>query len=201
MKALRPLLTFGGCIALLATAPVRAETAQTAAARTFDVVGSAPQVCVLDRGRIEPGGLINIAGLDGDTLQILQLTDPSTLAARAASATVSFEAVCNFPHQVRLESQNNGLWPTDGRMTSDIEGFAFALPYQARITWGNATGALDADAKVRRLVERSFSIDRAEAGNLQLRLEIQPGASNTRNNAPVLASGYGDTLRIYLEPR
>lgn len=201
MSALRILPGFCVAAAMLAAMPAQAQTAARTDARDFPVTGNAPQVCTLDRGSIRTGALVNFNGLDGDTLRIQQLTDPSTLAARAASATISFEAVCNFPHRVRIESQNNGLWPTDGRMTSDAQGFAFALPYVARVSWGDRNGELDANAKIRQLADNRFNVDQATAGELQLQITVQAGASNVQNNAPVLAGAYGDTLRIFLEPR
>lgn len=184
-------------------APVSAQTAAPVAARTMSVIGSTPKVCAMQRGRIQPGGLVNINGLDGDTLRITQLTDTQTLAARAASVTINFEAFCNFPHQVRLESQNNGLFPTDGRLvtlpTSSV--FASALPYEARLTWGDTSGQLSANAKLRQITRQLVSVGGATAGDLQVRIEVQQGASNTTVSAPLLAGSYGDTLRIFLEPR
>lgn len=201
MAVRRILPGFYFAAALLAATPAQAQTAARLDAREFPVTGNTPQVCTLDRGTIRTGSLINFNGLDGDTLRIQQLTDPSTLSARAANATITFEAVCNFPHRIRIESQNNGLWPTDGRMSSDAEGFAYALPYLARVSWGDRNGELDADAKIRRLADNHFNIDQATAGEMQLQIIVQAGASNVRNNAPVLAGAYGDTLRIFLEPR
>lgn len=189
---------FAGAAAL---APVAMAQEVQNGEHSFPVTGNAPQVCALQPARLQAGGLVNFRGLDGDTLQIVELTDKRTLAARPASATISFAAVCNFPHRVRLESQNNGLWPTDGRMSTEAEGFAYALPYHARIDWGSASGDFQADAKVRRLAEERVSVDLPTAGDLSLRIEIESGASNIRTNAPVLAGVYGDTLRLYLEPR
>lgn len=184
----------------MAAVPAAGQTAPTAT-RTMPVTGNVPQVCTLQRGRLRPGGLVNVNGLDGDTLRILQLTDPQTLATKSASATIAFEAVCNFPHRVRVVSQNNGLWPADSRVASATPGFASALPYRASVTWGPASGTLYADATVRQLHEQRIDINQATAGDLQLRIELQQGASNVEVNAPVLAGAYGDTLRIYLEPR
>ncbi|HVR89806.1 MAG TPA: hypothetical protein VHG29_01775 [Novosphingobium sp.] len=191
-------------VAVLAAQPASAQVAAArVAARSMPVIGSTPQVCAMQRGRIQGGALININGLDGDTLRILQLTDPQTLAARAASATISFEAFCNFPHRVRIESQNNGLWPTDGRISASTTStaFAYALPYQARLTWGDTNGRLDANAKLRQISEQRIDVNHATAGDMLLRIEVTQGASNTGVNAPLLAGAYGDTLRIFLEPR
>jgi hypothetical protein len=192
--ALATVILFGSL-----TVPAAAQSAQDA--KSFPVVGSAPEVCTLERPRIQPGQLVNFNGLDGDTLQILELVDSQSLAARPARVTLSFTAVCNFPHRVRVESQNNGLWPTDGRQVTDAPGFATALPYEARVEWGPTNGRLEADAKVRHLVEQRISVDAPAAGELKLSLRLEAGASNTQVNAPVLAGVYGDTLRIYLEPR
>jgi hypothetical protein len=186
----------------LLVAPCTPAAAQSSSAvRTIQVTGSAPQVCAMQTGRIQTGSLNNVSGIDGDTLRILELADPQTLAARASSATISFSAVCNYPHSLRIESQNNGLWPSDGRAGAAAAGFAYAVPYQARLQWGGASGALDADAKVRRLTEQRITVDDATAGDVQLRVEITDGASNLDLRAPLAAGAYGDTIRIFLEPR
>lgn len=174
---------------------------QATALRSLPVTGSTPQVCTLASGELQTGQLANFNGISGDTLQVTQLLDQQTLAARAASATVSFAAVCNYPHQIRIESQNNGLWPTDGRQVSTAAGFATALPYDASITWGSATSVLQTDARVRSVRTQQITVDEATAGTVTLRLAILAGASNNGVNAPVLAGVYGDTLRIILEPR
>lgn len=187
-------------IALVSAQPALAQVAGTAQ-KSLPVTGNAPEVCTLQPARIRTGELVNFNGLDGDTLQIQQLVDAQTLAARPARITVTFGAVCNYPHQVRLQSQNNGLWPTDARQATLAPGFATALPYDARLQWADKSGVLQADAKVRGGREQRLTIDTASAGDLLLSLRIEAGASNTLLNAPVLAGVYGDTLRIFLEPR
>lgn len=129
-------------IAVLPLGTIPAAAQETASARGLPVTGSAPQVCTLAGGELQAGQLVNFNGISGDTLQVTQLLDQQTLAARPASATVSFSAVCNYPHQIRIQSENNGLWPTDGRQTTDAPGFATALPYDANLTWGNSSGQI-----------------------------------------------------------
>lgn len=170
------------------------------ARQELDVNGSAPPVCTLQNGRLQNGELVNITGLDGDVLRIQNLTDSRTLATRAASASIRFAAMCNFPHQVRIESQNNGLWPTDARQSSQVPGFTTAIPYHASLVWGPVSGELGADANVRRLTTSRVAVDQPMIGDVQMRIEISAGASNTLVNAPVVAGTYGDTVRIYLEP-
>lgn len=169
--------------------------------RDLPVTGRVPQVCAMQQGKLQPGSVVNVAGLDGDTLRIIQFVDPTTLSVKAASATVSFDAVCNFPHTLRVESANNGLWPTDGRISGVPAGFAFAVPYTAQVTWGVANSVFSADAKTRRLAQQVVNVDSPAAGELAMRIEVAEGASNVENRAPVIAGTYTDTVRIFLEPR
>ncbi len=185
--------------ALAAATPALAQT--TTAVRTMPVTGSVPQTCAMQQGKIAPGSINNIAGLDGDTLRIIQFTDPATLQVRAASVTISFDAVCNFPHSVRIESQNNGLWPVDQRVSDRPAGFAFAVPYTARVTWGPVNALFDATAKVRSPSQQVLAVNEPVAGEFNVRLQIDQGASNVESRAPLLAGSYVDTVRIFLEPR
>ena len=208
MRARHPLLPGRSrplARALLACAlPALAQPAlaqSRTASRDLAVTGNAPAVCTLQNGKLQPGGLVNITGLDGDVLRIQNLVDSRSLAARAASASIRFAAMCNFPHQVRIESENNGLWPNDARQSALIPGFATAIPYRASLTWGPVNDALDANADVRRLTSSRVAVDQPVVGDVQMRIEIASGASNTAVNAPVVAGTYADTVRIYLEPR
>ncbi|HET9638401.1 MAG TPA: hypothetical protein VFP12_04265 [Allosphingosinicella sp.] len=196
---LRLLLLLAGAAALLPSA----ASAQLVApvTRTVPVIASAPAVCSIQEPELQAGGQINFRGLNGNTLQIDHLVDPATLGAAGASANIKFDAVCNYPHRIRVEAQNNGLWQTSERSPTPPEGFAYAVPYSATIDWGLEHGRLDADAKVRRIAERSITVNRPTSGEINLRLEIEAGASNVQANAPLLAGFYGDTLRITLEPQ
>jgi hypothetical protein len=191
-----PLLT----LASLALAmPAMAEVQPNS--QDLPVTGSVPQLCSLQPGRIASGGLNNIAGLDGNTLRIIQFVDPSTLSVRAASATITFDAVCNFPHAVRIESQNNGMWPINERADNRPAGFAYAVPYTADVSWGPVNTQFVTDAKVRSLNDQSIVVNDPVAGELTLHLRIEDGASNVETRAPLVAGTYVDTVRIFLEPR
>lgn len=197
--ALRLPLLLAGTAALIPAAAAAQLVAPVT--RTVPVVASAPAVCSIQEPTLAAGGQINFRGLNGNTLQIDHLVDPATLGAAGASANVKFDAVCNYPHRITVEAQNNGLWQTSERSPVPPEGFAYAIPYSATIDWGLEHGRLDADAKVRRIAERSITVNRPTSGEIKLRLEIEAGASNVQANAPLLAGFYGDTLRITLEPQ
>ncbi len=190
-------------LAGLAWTPSLAAAQSTTASRAIDVIGNAPQICTLQRPNLANAGgsPVNFTAVTGNLLQIQTLVDPATLAANAASVNVAFEAFCNFPHRISVESENNGLWQTDGSMNQPADGFAYALPYEAEVAWADVRGRLEADANVRRIVEERLDVDQAAAGEVQLSIRIEPGASNTKVNAPVLAGFYRDTIRVILEPR
>jgi hypothetical protein len=187
-------------VAGFAPAAAQAQQALTQN-QSLTLTGSTPQVCTLAQGDLRTGQLVNFRGAEGDTLRVLQLVDPQTLAAQSARATVMLGAVCNFPHRVRVESQDNGLWPIEGPLAPTTPDFATALPYRVAFEWADRTGMLEADARVRRLHEARADIDTPAAGDLTLTIEMDAGSSNTQVGAPVLAGAYADTLRIYLEPR
>lgn len=189
-------------ISLAAAALAFPASAQSLeATKDMPVTGNVPLICAMQTGQIQPGSANNVVGLDGDTLRIAQFVNPDTLSVKAASATVRFEAVCNFAHAVRIESANNGLWPIDARITQAPAGFAFAVPYSASLAWGPANGQFVTDAKSRRLVQQIVNVDTPVAGELSLKFDIAEGASNVETSAPVVAGYYSDTVRIFLEPR
>lgn len=197
---MRHLLS-GLAAALCGLPPVAATAQDGALPQSLGVVGSAPQVCDLQQGQVRSGNLLNFTGTEGNVLRVQQFVDPATLSVLPARAEVQFPAVCNYAHRVRLESQHNGLWPTDGRIAQQGNAFAYAVPYDATVRWAEVSGTLEADAKVNRIVTRSLAVDAAHAGDLVLSIDIARGASNVELNAPVMAGDYADTLRIYLEPR
>lgn len=184
-----------------ATLAFPASAQSLVAPKDMPVTGNVPLICAMQTGQIQPGSANNVVGLDGDTLRIAQFVNPDTLSVKAASATVRFEAVCNFAHAVRIESANNGLWPTDARITQAPAGFAFAVPYSASLAWGPANGQFVTDGKSRRLVQQIVNVDTPVAGELSLKFDIAEGASNVETSAPVVAGIYSDTVRIFLEPR
>lgn len=195
---------FGSALVVgLACSSSIALAQSTEASRAIDVAGSAPQICSLQRPNLSSvnGSPVNFTAATGNLLQIQALVDPTTLAANAASVSVAFEAFCNFPHRISVESENNGLWQTDGSLNQPADGFAYAVPYEADVSWAETRGRLLADANVRRIVDEQLDVNEAAAGEVQLSIRIQPGASNTKVNAPVLAGFYRDTIRVILEPR
>jgi hypothetical protein len=190
--------------ALIAAAlafPAAAQAQSNSVTSAFTVNASVPGACAVGAPLLSAGRQVNFRGLNGTTLQIDTMVDPTTLSTNAASVEVRFEAVCTFPHRLKVETQNNGLWPTSERSPVPPEGFGNAVPYRADVTWADRTLRLNADAGVRRIADNSLFVPGAGLGDILLRLEIDSGATNERANAPLLVGVYGDTIRITLEPQ
>jgi hypothetical protein len=194
-------LTTATAVALLLIG--QAARAQTSGDNTRDMVvrGHVPQVCALATPTLAGGTLNNFRTLNGSSLEVDQLTDPVTLSTRAASARISFAAICNFAHQIVLESRNNGLWRSELGLTPAPTGFSDAVPYTATLEWGPIHTSLQADASDRRIRDRTQAVDQPVAGDIVLRLDIQPGATNLQTNAPLVSGVYRDTLRLTVEPQ
>ena len=166
----------------------------------YSVRGSVPQICSVELPTLltdKPA--INVNGLNGSTLMIAELTDPTNLSTRAASFGVGFSAVCNYAHRIVVESQNNGLWRD--APTPVPAGFADAIPYTVTLTWGDVNTTFQADAATQRIADFSVSVGHATEGQIGLFMQILPGASNAQAFAPLLAGIYRDTIRVTVEPQ
>ena len=190
-------------LSAIAAATLASGTASAQVAderRDFDVVANVPGGCTLGAPTQSAGGQVNFRGINGYTLQIDQLTDPTTLSTRGASIELAFEATCHSPHRLIIESQNNGLFPRSDSPRVPPAGFGTAVPYLALARWGTHDVRLEADAHARQTRD-SWVMSEPNTGSILLRLQVEAGSTNRRENAPLLAGVYGDTLRITLEPK
>ena len=195
------LQSFLWLCALGALANVTPAFAQSAGdTKDYLVLGDVPQLCAIELPvLLADHPPVNFTGITGTSLGIDRLVDPTTLATNAASVEVVFTAICNYPHTITLQSQNNGLWrdiaaPPPG-------GFADAVPYTATLIWGDVNRVFSADASVRGLRDLSAAVARPTQGEIALRLDILPGASNAQSNAPLMAGTYRDTIRVTVGPQ
>jgi hypothetical protein len=165
------------------------------------VAGNAPEMCALGEPTLSnTNPAVNIRNLSGRTVTIDELSDRETLSTRATSVELSFEGFCNYPHQITIESDNNGLFrQSAGNETA--AGFGNAVPYTAELRWADQTVRLQADALTRREVRQSSIFDDPATGPLLLRVEVARGATNVATAAPLLAGEYRDIIRITVGPQ
>ena len=186
----------------LAAASIASAAPAPPAPFNFPVQGNTPEICAVQNPVLTRGGqFVNFLTLNGTMLQISQLADPRTLATLPASADVSFATVCNFPHRIVLQSQNNGLWRGGAIATPPPSGFADGVPYTVNLTWGPINDTFFVDATSRQQSQTTVAVGHAEAGDIQLHLAIQAGASNLVANAPLIEGIYSDTLLLTVEPQ
>ncbi len=186
-------------VALIATgAPAQVATSKTEA---FPVIGAAPTVCTLSTVQQSSTRLQNMRGVNGNAFEIDTMVNAVTLSTEAAAVDLTMQIVCNAPHRVRLETENNGLWRTSEVTPQAPQGFASAVPYTLDVRWGGVNGRLDANAGVRGLQRTFLPSEPAVVGDLKMRFQVQAGATNLRANAPLVAGTYSDIVRITLEPQ
>jgi hypothetical protein len=187
-------------MAISALSSVMPAFADSSVRQDYPVLGDVPQLCAVELPVLLPEHPpVNFTGITGTLLAVDRLTDPATLATNAASVEVGFAAICNYPHTITLQSQNNGLWRDIA--APPPAGFADAVPYTATLTWGEVNTALSADASSRGLRDLSVVVTRPTQGQIALRLDILPGSSNAQANAPLMAGVYRDTIRITVGPQ
>jgi hypothetical protein len=185
---------------LLLVFPAAAGFAQNSDDGAALVNGNVPEFCaVAPPSLLTETSPINISGLSGTALTITQLTDPATLSTKAASFKVGFGAMCNYPHQIVIQSLNNGLWRDIN--TVPPPGFANAISYSATLEWGEVVATFQADASTRRIADLSVAVANPTQGQIELRVRILPGATNTQSFAPLLSGVYRDTIRLTVGPQ
>ncbi len=173
----------------------------TSQPKSFPVVGTAPTVCTLSAVQQSGSRLLNMRGINGNAFEIDTMVNSATLSTEAASVDLTMQVVCNAPHRVRLETENNGLWRTSEITPQAPQGFATAVPYTLDVRWGTVSGRLDANAGVRGLQRTFLPREEALVGDMQMRFQVQAGATNLQANAPLIAGTYSDIVRITLEPQ
>lgn len=161
------------------------------------LIGVAEDQCFLGEAELSDGALQNFENPTGAVFVVAQLTDPSTLTTRAADLSLKLNAMCNTPHRLIVESQNDGLWRTE--VTGATSGFGSAVPYRLGLTWADETREIAATAASRQAIEWEFLVGRPATGDVQLDFSIDAGATNAGLGAPLLAGSYSDVVTVTVE--
>lgn len=192
------------CLASLAAAGMAtAAQAQTGVRvdKDMGVSGNAPNLCILgelSQSNVLP--LVNASTLGVGAVEILELRDEVTLSTAAASFSITFQGMCNYPHRLTIESANNGLFRAISA-NDNVSGFGTAVPYTASMNWGGERVSFEADALRRGITNQTSQVTEPFAGDLQLSVQIRAGATNLRDGAPLVGGLFSDVLRITVEPQ
>jgi hypothetical protein len=183
--------------ALIALACGAGAPASAQQQHSVTLTGTAGLRCTLDQPELASTASTNFDAPAGNLFGITELGDPGTLTTKAASITLSMDAMCNSVHRVIIASDGNGLWRAGP--ATPAAGFASAIPYRANLVWADEQHALNAQANQRRLLENQILVGHPNTGEMLLEFEIDAGATNAGTGAPLLAGEYSDVLRVTVE--
>ena len=157
----------------------------------LDLIGEAPQACVLSAPLVTAVTNASFQPINGQTGTILvtQFVDPLTAAPLAATVNLAFPVVCNGAHEVTIRTANGGLAHIPPIAIPGL-GFRALLVYQLTAAWAGqtATGATNLPTPV------DIHTNDGAAGQLSLVVNI-PGGGD-----PLVAGPYSDSLVIELLP-
>lgn len=181
----------GLAIAALAALPTlaSAQTVDTGQGR-IELLGQAPSACLL-RSPVALGALN--AALDGATasgaeIRIVQLANPQTAQAQAASIDLALPVVCNAAHRLTIRSLNGGLLRDGGtaRAPGPVDGLGEFVSYRLSARWAGTETSVESAVTNLILIESA----NAATGDVQLRFAVAAGGS------ALIAGRYADAIIV-----
>lgn len=188
MKRAAPLPAVLAAVFCLAPAAALAQGPHPVASGRLDVVGDAPNACVLKAPLV--GDAVNATLVSSDTrttrIQLTQFVDPVSAVPLAASINLSFPLVCNGAHEVTLTATNGALL-LEGPQTS-APGFRTRLAYVVQADWAGLHASNDSSTPI------ALDSQNGAAGLISVILTIPAGGD------PMIAGAYSDAITIELKP-
>ena len=178
---------------LLALAPgvALAQTTTTAASQgRLDIVGQAPNACVISSAGSAAGANAVFRSLNAGAaeVRITEMIDPQTSTARASSINILLPIICNGAHRLVLTSGNGGLLRDGGSTAASPGGFREFVPYQVSAVWSGQTAAQSSDSG-----PVVINVRDGAAGDASVTIDVPGGG------APLIAGGYTDAVVIELQ--
>jgi hypothetical protein len=156
------------------------------AASQVEIGGSAGRVCRIDAPTTLRAANASFAPstVNSGQITIARVVDPITGVAQSAQISLSFEAVCNVAHAMRVRSANGGLTREEGK----VEGsFASLVDYNVVARWAGQTGSQEFRGISGQIL---LPIEDGAAGSLELDVQTRPGT------APLATGRYSDALVV-----
>lgn len=185
---MRTLLVIVALVALLPSL-ASAQVVDSGQGR-LELLGQAPAACLL-RAPVASNAInatFGSAGPAGGEVQIVQLANPQTAQAQAASIDLALPVICNSAHQLTIRSTNGGLLRDGGssRIVAPVNSLGEFVAYELGALWAGR------DVTVQSNVASAISIESAgaSAGDVRLRLSVSAGGS------ALVAGRYADTVII-----
>lgn len=184
---MRARLLFAAFLSALAT-PALAQDGAVGRA-SLDMVGYAPSACLISGAPRGTGAnaVLDAVGARQADIRIVELVDPTTGQARAASISLALPVICNVNHQVIVRTQNGGLARDDRSGGGQAApGFREAVPYGVTARWAGVVAGGQSGAPFELIAPG------AAAGDLAIDIDIPAGG------VPLVAGAYSDQLVVEL---
>lgn len=156
----------------------------------LDLAGEVPSACVISTPAAEAGSNTAFQPLAAESaaIRVIDLVDPLTAQARAASINLAFPVTCNGAHRLTVRTERGAM--VGSEPAAATPGFRDRLPYRVSAGWAGrtASGASDSGTPV------DIPISNGAAGVLSLGVAIDPGGD------PLVAGAYSDSLVVELQP-
>ena len=174
---------------LLAFAPATAFAQNTAPQGRLDIVGEAPNACVISSPGSAAGANAIFRSMTAGAaeVRITEMIDPQTSTARASSISILLPIICNSAHRLVLSSGNGGLLRDGGSTQPGPGGFREFVPYQVSAVWSGQTVASASDGG-----PVVINVPDGAAGDASVTIDVPGGG------APLVAGGYSDAVVIEL---
>ncbi len=171
--------------------PVPVQDQVLVAQGSIDMVGVAPNACVLNAPQLSQAYNVTVgndAGGRTTSVTVSQMIDTNTLQAVPSAVYMNFPLICSGPHKVILTSRRGGMH-LDGT-ANPTPTFTDTVSYVMNAQWAGrtATGSTSTG--------QGIEIDSPDGANGLLYLSIQIGGQAER----LFAGSYSDTLTLDVEP-
>lgn len=190
---MKPFLSLLAAVAVPAAALPAVALAQQAPDRLsgrIDLVGEAPNACVLSAPNSSASANAVLQQTGGRTTQVTftTLVDPATLQAVDATINLDFPLVCNGAHRLTVTTARSGL-----RLESPAppaQGFSDVVNYEVEAAWAGQTNRGLSSSTTPVEIDSSDGA----AGVVSLNIQIRGGGDR------LIAGPYSDTLILELQP-
>lgn len=187
---IRPLSALAVLPLALAATAAFAQNPQSAE-RRIEIFGEAPSACVIRTPGAATGtnASFDATGAASGEIRIIEMVDPMSAEARAASLNLALPVICNAPHRVTLRSGNGGLLRAGGRRGGGQGGFGEFVPYRLTAEWAGRTVQASSDRAAPLTIESRSG----RAGDVSISVAIPEGGQ------PLVAGNYADAVTIEFE--
>lgn len=188
---LKKILMGTAALTLLASTSVVSANAADSASSTITINGSVADTCTLSLAAASSGD--NNASYAGNVITVTQLADAGDATFNDADTTLSFDGMCNYAHNMSLQSANGGM-EHDGSVAVVAGSGTFddLIEYDVTANWANPV-VLDASGGA-----TVTATDAPGGAYSATGVTVVFNIDNDGGTDPLLSGGYTDSVIIKL---